>query len=163
MSFGLKNTGATYQRAMTHIFDNLIHNQVECYIDDLVVKSKVKEVHLYDLRIVFERLRRYDLKMNPLKCAFGVTSEKFLGFVVRHRKIEIDPAKIEAILDMSYPKSLTQLRSLQSRLAYITRFISNLSKRCQPFLSLRRRILNSCGTRSAKMALITSNNTFPIR
>ncbi|KAI0498537.1 hypothetical protein KFK09_019425 [Dendrobium nobile] len=133
MPFGLKNAGATYQRAMTRVFDDLIHNQVECNIDDLVVKSKVKEAHLYDLRVVFERLRRYDLKMNPLKCAFGVTSGKFLGFIVRHRGIEINPAKIEAILDMPSPKSLTQLRSLQGRLAYIRRFISNLSGRCQPF------------------------------
>ncbi|KAI0519707.1 hypothetical protein KFK09_007166 [Dendrobium nobile] len=139
MPFGLKNAGATYQRAMTRIFDDLIHNQVECYIDDLVVKSKVKEAHLYDLRIVFERLRRYDLKMNPLKCAFGVTSGKFLGFVVRHRGIEIDPAKIEAILNMPPPKSLTQLRSLQGKLAYIRRFISNLSGRCQPFSVLAKK------------------------
>ncbi|PKU75427.1 putative mitochondrial protein [Dendrobium catenatum] len=139
MSFGLKNTGATYQRAMTRIFDDLIHNQVECYIDDVVLKSKVKEAHLYDLRVVFERLRRYDLKMNPLKCAFGVTSEKFLGFVVRHHGIEIDHAKIEAILDMPSPKSLTQLRSLQGRLAYIRRFISNLYGRCQPFSVLAKK------------------------
>lgn len=97
----------TYQRAMTRIFDELIHNQVECYIDDLVVKSKEKEDHLYDLRIVFERLRRYDLKMNPLKCAFGVASGKFLGFVVRHRGIEIDPEKMKAILEMQPPKSFT--------------------------------------------------------
>ncbi|PKU87057.1 putative mitochondrial protein [Dendrobium catenatum] len=139
MPFGLKNAGATYQRAMTRIFDDLIHNQVECYIDDLVVKSKVKEAHLYDLRVVFERLRRYDLKMNPLKCTFGVTSGKFLGFVVRHRGIEIDPVKIEAILDIPYPKSLTQLRSLEGRLAYIRRFISNLSGRCQPFSILAKK------------------------
>ncbi|XP_020695374.2 uncharacterized protein LOC110108880, partial [Dendrobium catenatum] len=77
--------------------------------------------------------------MNPLKCAFGVTSGKFLGFVVRHRGIEIDPAKIEAILDMSSSKSLTQLRSLHGRLAYIRRFISNLSGRCQPFSVLAKK------------------------
>ncbi|PKU85203.1 putative mitochondrial protein [Dendrobium catenatum] len=124
---------------MTRIFDDLIHNQVECHIDDLVVKSKVKEAHLYDLRVVFEWLRRYDLKMNPLKCAFGVTSGKFLGFVVRHQGIEIDPAKIEAILDMPSPKSLTQLRSLQGRLAYIRRFISNLFGKCQPFFVLTKK------------------------
>ncbi|PKU87610.1 putative mitochondrial protein [Dendrobium catenatum] len=124
---------------MTRIFDDLIHNQVECYIDDLVVKSKVKEAHLYDLRIVFERLRRYDLKMNPLKCAFSVTSGKFLGFVVWHREIEIDPSKIEAILNMPPPRSLTQLRPLQGRLTYIRRFISNLSGRCQPFSVLTKK------------------------
>ncbi|PKU79365.1 putative mitochondrial protein [Dendrobium catenatum] len=133
MPFGLKNVGATYQRAMTRIFDDLIHNQVECYIDDLVIKSKVKEAHLYNLRIIFERMHHYDLKMNTLKCAFGVRSGKFLSFIVRHHGIKIDPAKIEAILNMPPPRSLTQLRSLQGRLAYIRIFISNLFERCQPF------------------------------
>ncbi|PKU62781.1 putative mitochondrial protein [Dendrobium catenatum] len=74
--------------------------------------------------------------MNPLKCAFGVTSGKFLCFVVRHRGIEIDPTKIKAILEMPPPKTLTQLRFFQGRLAYLRRFISNLSGRCQPFTVL---------------------------
>ena len=97
MSFGLKNAGATYQRAMQKIFDNVLHKYVECYVDDLVVKIKRREDHLVDLRSVFNRLRKYQLKMNPRKCAFGVTSGKFLGFIVRHRSIEIDKSKIEAI------------------------------------------------------------------
>ncbi|PKU66320.1 RNA-directed DNA polymerase [Dendrobium catenatum] len=139
MPFGLKNAGATYQHAMTRIFDELIHDKVECCIDDLVVKSKERDDHLFDLRVVFERLRRYDLKMNPLKCAFGVTSGKFLGFVVRHRGIEIDPTKIKAILEIKPPRSLTQLRSFQGRLAYLRRFISNLSGRCQPFAALSKK------------------------
>ncbi|XP_070049336.1 uncharacterized protein [Nicotiana tomentosiformis] len=84
MPFGLKNAGATYQRAMQNIFDDLLHKNVECYVDDLVVKSRKKSNHLKDLRMVFELLRRYQLRMNPLKCAFGVTSGKFLGFIVRH-------------------------------------------------------------------------------
>ncbi|XP_062116114.1 uncharacterized protein LOC133830173 [Humulus lupulus] len=74
--------------------------------------------------------------MNPLKCAFGVASGKFLGFILRHRGIEIDPAKIKAILEMPPPRNLRQLRGLQGRLAYIRRFISNLSGRCQPFSRL---------------------------
>ena len=139
MPFGLKNAGATYQRAMTHIFDGLIHRQVECYVDDLVIKSKVRDDHLDDLRVVFQHLRQFSLKMNPLKCAFGVTAGKFLGFVVRHRGIEIDPTKIKAIVDMPPPRSLTQLRSFQGRLAYLRRFISNLSGRCKPFAPLMRK------------------------
>ncbi|NAU72115.1 RNA-directed DNA polymerase, partial [Klebsiella pneumoniae] len=111
MPFGLKNAGVTYQRAMNFIFDDLIHQQVECYVDDLVVKSKISKNHVQDLRIVFERLRKHELKMNPLKCAFGVTAGKFLGFIVRHHGIEIDPSKIKAILEMKPPRSLTQLRS----------------------------------------------------
>ena len=82
---------------------------------------------------MFNRLRKYQLKMNPRKCAFSVTSRKFLGFIVRHRGIEIDQSKIEAIQKMPEPKNLRELRDLQGKLAYIRRFISNLAGRCQPF------------------------------
>ncbi|KAL0457877.1 UNVERIFIED_CONTAM: Retrovirus-related Pol polyprotein from transposon opus [Sesamum latifolium] len=103
MPFGLKNAGAIYQRAMQRIFDDMLHKNVECYVDDLVVKSKKRVDHLYDLRKVFERLRRYQLKMNHSKCAFEFTSEKFLGFFVRQRGIEIEQAKIDAILKIPEP------------------------------------------------------------
>nr|XP_011465143.1 PREDICTED: uncharacterized protein LOC101299390 [Fragaria vesca subsp. vesca] len=139
MSFGLKNAGATYQRAMTYIFADMLHNTVECYVDDLVVKTRKRQHHLADLRRVFERLRKYQLKMNPLKCAFGVMSGKFLGFVVRYRGIEVDPTKITAIREMPPPRDLRELRGLQGRLAYIRRFISNLSGRCQPFTRLMKK------------------------
>ncbi|XP_074266516.1 uncharacterized protein LOC141589791 [Silene latifolia] len=79
MPFGLKNVGATYQRAMQKIFDDMLHKTLECYVDDVVVKSKKRKDHVKDLRTIFERLRKCQLKMNPLKCAFGITSGKFLG------------------------------------------------------------------------------------
>ena len=119
MPFGLKNAGATYQRAMTRIFDDLLHDIAECYVDDLVVKSVTRKQHVKDLATVFDRIHQYNLKMNPMKCAFGVHSGKFLGFMVRHRGIEIDPAKIKAIRDMPPPFNLKQLRSFQGSLAYI--------------------------------------------
>ena len=96
----------------------MLHKNVECYVDDLVVKSRKREDHLQDLRMVFDRLRRYQL-MNSLKCAFGVTSGKFLGFIVRHRGIEVNQSKITAIRDMTDPRNLQELRSLQRRLAFI--------------------------------------------
>ncbi|CAM8968425.1 unnamed protein product [Rhodiola kirilowii] len=139
MPFGLKNAGATYQRAMQKIFEDMMHKMVECYIDDVVVKSKARSDHVQDLRTVFERLRKCQLKMNPLKCAFGVTSGKFLGFVVTHRGIEIDQTKIKAIQEMPEPKSFEELRGLQGRLAYIRRFISNLAGRCQAFSHLKKK------------------------
>jgi len=126
MPFGLKNTSATYQGAMK-IFDDMLRQHVECYVDDLVVKSKEKENHLQDLRLVFEWLRRFQLKMNPLKCTFSVSSGKFLRFIVRHQGIEIDQSKIEAILKMPEPRNIHELKSLQGKLAYIRRFISNLT------------------------------------
>ena len=104
MPFRLKNAGATYQRAMTKILDDLIHQVVECYVDDLVVKTHSGDQHLKDLRVVFDRIRKYKLKMNPMKCAFEVMFGKFLGFIVRHRGIEINISKIKAILEMPPPK-----------------------------------------------------------
>ncbi|KAG9454307.1 hypothetical protein H6P81_007211 [Aristolochia fimbriata] len=136
MSFGLKNAGTTYQRAMQNIFDDFLHKRVECYVDDLVVKTKQRPDHLLDLRAVFERLRRFQLKMNPLKCAFGVTSGKILGFIIHHRGIEIDQSKIDAIQKMSEPRNVSELKSLQGHLAYIRWFISNPAGRCQPFSCL---------------------------
>ncbi|KAG9446572.1 hypothetical protein H6P81_012700 [Aristolochia fimbriata] len=74
--------------------------------------------------------------MNPLKCAFGVTSGKFLGFIAHHRGIEIDQSKIDAIQKMAEPQNVSELKSFQGHLAYIRRFISNLAGRCQPFSRL---------------------------
>ena len=113
MTFGLKNVGVTYQRVMQKVFDDMLHKYVECYVDDLVIKSKRRQDHLKDLKVVFDRLQKYKLRMNSLKCAFGVTSGKFLGFIVRHRGIEIDQSKINVIQKMPRPKSLHDLRSLQ--------------------------------------------------
>ncbi|XP_019248436.1 PREDICTED: uncharacterized protein LOC109227693 [Nicotiana attenuata] len=115
MPFGLRNAGSTYQRAMQNIFDDMLHKWVECYVDDLVVKTKSRRYHLVDLRIVFERLRKFDLKMNPLKCEFGVTSGKFLVFIVCHRGIEVDPAKIDTIQKMPKPKNLRDLRTVKGQ------------------------------------------------
>ncbi|KAG9453426.1 hypothetical protein H6P81_006330 [Aristolochia fimbriata] len=92
--------------------------------------------HLLDLRAVFERLRRFQLKMNPLKCAFSVTSEKFIGFIVHHRRTEIDQSKINAIQKMPERKNVSKLKSFQGYLTYIRRFISNLARRCQSFSRL---------------------------
>ncbi|KAI3456919.1 hypothetical protein Pfo_013582 [Paulownia fortunei] len=139
MPFGLKNAGATYQRAMQKIFDDMLHKNIECYVDDVVIKSKKQEDHFLDLRKVLERLRRYQLKMNPLKCAFGVKSGKFLGFIVRHRGIEIEQAKVDAILKMPEPQDIHELKSLQGKLAYLQRFISNLAGRCQLFSRLMKK------------------------
>ena len=97
MTFGLKNAGATYQRAMNLIFHDLLGVILEVYIDDIVIKSAGLDHHLADLRLVLERMCRYGLKMNPLKCAFGVSAGKFLGFIILEKGIEIDPKRVEAM------------------------------------------------------------------
>ena len=82
MPFGLKNASVTYQRAMTAIFHDMVHQELEDYVNDIVVKLRRREEHFHVLRKVFERCRAFKLRMNPLKCAFGVSSGKFLGFLV---------------------------------------------------------------------------------
>ena len=94
MSFGLKNAGATYQRLVNHMFRPQIGQNVEVYVDDMLVKSLDEDKHLDDLRETFDTLRRHQMKLNPSKCAFGVSLGKFLGFMVSQRGIEANPDKI---------------------------------------------------------------------
>ena len=112
MSFGLKNVGATYQRLVNHMFRPQIGRNVEVYVDDMLVKSQDEETHLDDLQETFDTLRQYNMKLNPSKCAFGVSSGKFLGFMVSHRGIEANPDKIQAILDMKPPQNVKEVQSL---------------------------------------------------
>ena len=110
MLFGLKNAGATYQRMATALLHYMMHNEVEVYIDDMIVKSKDKRGHITNLRKFFERIKAYRLRLNPPKCTFGVIAGKLLGFLVSDRGIEIDSSKIKAILDMPPPKREKEMR-----------------------------------------------------
>ena len=82
MQFGLKNVGVTYQRAATTLLHDMIHKEVEVYIDDMTAKSKEHQGHTQALKKFFERIQRYKLKLNLKKCTFRVTSEKLLGFLI---------------------------------------------------------------------------------
>ena len=81
MLFGLKNTGATYQRAMVDLFHDMIHHEIEVYVDDMISRSQTEEQHFDHLHKLFDRLKKYKLRLNPNKCTFGVRSGKLLGFV----------------------------------------------------------------------------------
>ena len=82
MAFDLKNTGATFQRLVNQMFSKQIGRNVEVYVDDMLIKSKEEEDHLDDLKETFNTLRQYSMKLNPSKCAFGVSSGKVLDFMV---------------------------------------------------------------------------------
>ena len=97
MLFGLKNAGVTYMRAMTTIVHDMMHKEIEVYVDDIIIKSKTQVDHVQDLRKFLARVRRYDLKLNPAKCAFGVPFGKLLVYIVSRRGIELDPSKIKVI------------------------------------------------------------------
>ena len=104
MSFGLKNTGATYQKAMVTLFHDMMHKD-EVYVDDLTVKSREDESHIENLRKLLERLRKFQLKLNLAKCTFGAIFGKLLGFIVSRKGIEVDPDKIKAIQNLPPPRT----------------------------------------------------------
>ena len=91
MPFGLKNAGSTYQRMMTKMFESQMGKNIEVYIDDMVVKSKIVSKHIRDLKNIFEILRGHKLCLNASKCSFRVGLGKFLGYMVIHRGIEVNP------------------------------------------------------------------------
>jgi hypothetical protein len=97
MIFGLKNARAAYPRAMDLIFHELLDIIVEIYLDVIVVKLTRLGSHLVELRLTFEKMHQYDLKMNPLKCTFNASTRNFFGFIIHEHDIEIDPKKVEAI------------------------------------------------------------------
>ena len=123
MPFGLKNTRATYQRLVNHMFCPQIGRNVEVYMDDMLVKSLDEGKHLDDMQETFNTLRRYSMKLNPSKRVFGVTSGKFLRFMVSHRGIEANPEKIKEILDMKPPQNIKEVQSLTGRVATLNRFV----------------------------------------
>jgi hypothetical protein len=138
MTFGLKNVGATYQRAMNLIFYELLGIIVEVYIDDIVVKSASLNSHFVDLHLAFEKMRQYGLKMNPLKCAFGVSAGKFLGFIIHEHGIEIDPKRVESMKKVKAPTCKKELQSFLGKLNYLRQFISNLSGKVKAFTPILR-------------------------
>ena len=105
MPIGLKNAGATYQRMMIRMFEPQLGKNIEIYIDDIVVKSKAESKHVNDLENIFAILRKHKLQLNASKCSFGVGSGKFLGYMVIHRGIEVNPNQIKAINNLQPPRN----------------------------------------------------------
>ena len=133
MPFGLKNVGAMYQRLVNQMFNKQIGRNVEVYVDNMLVKSKEKKDHLDDLKKTFNTLRPYSMKLNPSKCAFGVSSKKFLSFMVSQKGIKANPEKVRAILEMSSLKTIKEVQSLTGRVATLNRFVSKATDKCLTF------------------------------
>ena len=106
MTFGLRNAGATYQRCMNSCLESQIGRNVHMYIDDMVVKSNRQDDLVADLAETFANLRRYQIKLNPLKCTFGVPTGQLLGYVVSARGIEANTEKISAVMRITRPACL---------------------------------------------------------
>ena len=137
MSFGLKNAGATYQRMVNKVFANQLGRNMEAYVDDMMVKSTSMVDHVNNLRETFATLRAHRMKLNPSKCAFEVSSGKFLGFIVSQRGIEANPEKIRAVLDLSPPRTTVEVQHLMGCITALSRFISKFVERLSFFKTLR--------------------------
>ena len=109
MPFGLKNAGTTYQRLVNCMFSHQIGRNVEVYVDNMLVKSKDEANHLDGLKETFSTLHKYNMKLNPTKCVFAVTSRKFLGFMVSQRGIEANPDKVKEIIEVKSPKIVKEV------------------------------------------------------
>ncbi|RDY10539.1 Retrovirus-related Pol polyprotein from transposon 17.6, partial [Mucuna pruriens] len=103
MPFRLKN------RAMVTVFHDMMHKEVEVYMDDMITKSRTLDQHVNDLQKLFERLQKYKLRLNPAKCTYGVKIGKLLGFIVNERGIEVDPDKVKVIQNMPAPRTETEV------------------------------------------------------
>ncbi|KAA3467173.1 gag-pol polyprotein [Gossypium australe] len=138
MPFSLKNARATYQRLVNRIFKNQIGNGLEVYVDDMLVKSGSMEQHVRNLFKAFAVLRAHNMKLNPKKCAFGVRSSRFLGFMISERGIEVNPDKICAILEMPPLQTIKYIQRLIGRVVALNRFISRMPDKCLPFFGALR-------------------------
>jgi hypothetical protein len=136
MTFGLKNVGATYQKEIQKCLKSQIGKNIEAYVDDVVVKTTVEDKLIADLTETFANLREFQWKLNPTKCVFGVPSGLLLGFMVGHRGIETNPAKVDAICKMAKPSNKKDVMKLTSMMAAQGRFISKLGEKGLPFFKL---------------------------
>ena len=135
MPFGLKNVGSTYQRMVTRMFESQLDKNVEANIDDMVMKV-ISNEHLSDLGSVFKILRKHKLRLNALKCSFGASFDKFLGYMITHRGIKVNPNQIGAISDLRPPRNPKEVQKLTGMTAALNRFISQSVDRCKPFFQV---------------------------
>ncbi|XP_019423011.1 PREDICTED: uncharacterized protein LOC109332484 [Lupinus angustifolius] len=136
MPFGLKNAGATYQRMMSKVFAGQTGEHMEVYMDDMITKSLPGEDHVTILENIFQQLYKYNMRLNPEKCTFGVEAGKFLGFLLTSRGIEANPSKCQAIIDMRSPRTIKEVQQLNGRLAALSRFLPSAAKHSLPLFQL---------------------------
>jgi hypothetical protein len=153
MSIGLKNAGATYQRAIQACFKRQLNKNVEAYVDEVVVKTRNSDTLIADLEETFASLREYRWKLNPNKCVFGVLSGKLLGFIISHRGIKANPEKISTITNMKAPKCIKDVQKLTGCMAALNRFISKLGEWGLPLFKLLKHQEKFAWTPEADQAL----------
>ena len=121
---------------ITSMFKPQLGKNIEIYIDDMVIKSKLESEQINDLGNIFEILKRHKLRLNASKCSFGVKSKKFLGYMVTHCGIEVNPNQIKAINNLHPPRNPKNVQKITRMIAALNRFNSRSADRCRPFFQL---------------------------
>ncbi|XP_021985131.1 uncharacterized protein LOC110881062 [Helianthus annuus] len=140
MPFGLKNAGATYQRFMNAFFREQQGQNLEVYVDDIVIKSLTEMAMIDDIAETIRTMQDVNMKLNPVKCCFGVEEGKFLGVVVTKGGIKANLEKTQAVAEMRSPRSLKDIQQLNGRLIALDRFLSKVADRTLPFM----KVLKDC-------------------
>ena len=128
MPFGLKNVGATFQRAMDIAFAKEIHDFLVVYLDDLTPFSKSDQENLKHLRQVFLTCRKYGIYLNPKKSLFALEEGKLLGHIISKDGIRIDPKRIQVIVQVPHPRNIKELQDFLGKINFPRRFIPNLAE-----------------------------------
>jgi hypothetical protein len=136
MTFGLKNAGVTYQKAIQKCLKSQIGKNVETYVDDAVVNTTEEDQLITDLTETIANLREFQWKLNPTKCVFGVPFGLLLGFMVGHQGIEANPTKVDAIRNMAKPSNKKDVMKLTRMMVALGHFISKLGEKGLPFFKL---------------------------
>ncbi|GKD57049.1 reverse transcriptase domain-containing protein [Tanacetum coccineum] len=156
MSFGLKNARATYQHLVDKAFLKQIGQNLEVYVDDLVIKSRTEQDVIRDIEEMFKTLREINMKLNPKKCTFGMREGMFLGYKVNADGLKVCPDKVEAVLSLPSPKCLKDVQRLNGKLTSLNRFPSKSAKKSLPFF----KTLKKCTKKSDFQWTAKAKTTF---
>ncbi|MEW8544975.1 MAG: reverse transcriptase domain-containing protein [Candidatus Thiodiazotropha sp.] len=155
LPFGLINSPSVFERLMERVFAGLTFLILLIYLDDIIVYSKTFEEHLENLRVVLERLKKSNLKLNPKKCNLLCNKVAFLGHEVSEQGISTDPAKIEAVKDWPQPNTATEVRQFVGLASYYRKFIPNFATVCKPLHKLTEKNCSFVWTDSCQNAFET--------
>src|SRR5882724_6197738 len=140
MFFGLQNSPATFQSMMNMLFNDLIkEGWVIIYMDDILIFSKDLEEHRILVKKVLQQLEEEDLFLKPEKCFFEKSSIKYLGMIISQDKIQMDPAKLSAVLNWPTPKCVKDVQSFLGFRNFYWRFIQGFTNITTPLTSLTRK------------------------